>query len=314
MNTPSVIVTEKLSKVYSKSQRAVDDLGLNIRSGEVYGFLGLNGAGKTTTMRMLAGLVRPTAGSITVLGKPPGFPATLAKLGCLIEAPAFYPFLSGTANLKLLARYSGRSAKTVPVLLERVGLEAKRTPFRAYSLGMKQRLGVAAALLKEPELLILDEPTNGLDPAGMAAMRDLIRSLQDEGRTIMLSSHLLAEVEAVCDRIGIIREGRLVVEGTVGDLRRDGTTPQTVIKATPQDDALAILAAMQSVRDLRVTNGEIRFRSDGAELGAISSKLALGGVQVTELRQEERSLEAIFMELATGTSEQVSIEQSERPA
>ena len=198
-----VISTHALTKRYGDTIVAVDELALRVRRGEVYGFLGPNGAGKTTTLRMLVGLVRPTSGEATVLGAPPGARAGLARIGAMIEQPAFYPYLSGRDNLRVLARHAGVEEPRVRSVLDQVGLSSRATDRSAtYSMGMKQRLGVAAALLKDPELLILDEPTNGLDPAGMAEMRDFIRSLADGGRTVLLSSHLMGEIEQVSDRVG----------------------------------------------------------------------------------------------------------------
>ena len=177
-----VIETRALTKRYGDSIVAVDDLDLGVRRGEVYGFLGPNGAGKTTTLRMLLGLVRPTSGEAVVLGAAPGEPDGLARIGAMVEAPAFYPYLSGRDNLRVLAGHAGVREDRVEAVLDEVGLTDRASDrSRTYSLGMKQRLGVAAALLKDPELLILDEPTNGLDPAGMADMRDLIRSLGRAG-------------------------------------------------------------------------------------------------------------------------------------
>jgi ABC-type multidrug transport system ATPase subunit len=186
------IETRGLTKRYGDDIVAVDGLALRVRRGEVYGFLGPNGAGKTTTLRMLLGLVRPTAGGATVLGAPPGAPEGLARIGAMVEAPALYPYLSGRDNLRVLAGHAGVAEPRVDAVLEEVGLSARAGDrSRTYSLGMKQRLGVAAALLKDPELLILDEPTNGLDPAGMRDMRRLLRALGEGGRTVLLSSHLL---------------------------------------------------------------------------------------------------------------------------
>ncbi|HEX5617550.1 MAG TPA: ATP-binding cassette domain-containing protein, partial [Solirubrobacteraceae bacterium] len=210
-----VIETSALTKRYGETV-AVDRLDLRVRRGEVYGFLGPNGAGKSTTLRMLLGLVRPTSGAVTVLGGRPGTPAALSRVGAMIEGPAFYPFLSGRDNLRVLARYAGAPESRIGAVLAEVDLEDRAGDrVAAYSMGMKQRLGIAAALLKDPELLLLDEPTNGLDPAGMAEMRDFIRSLGAGGRTVLLSSHLMGEVELVCDRVGVIRAGSLVAEGTV---------------------------------------------------------------------------------------------------
>jgi ABC-2 type transport system ATP-binding protein len=222
--TTLVVQTRGLTKRYDADAIvAVDDLELRVRRGEVYGFLGPNGAGKTTTLRMLLGLVRPTSGDAVVHGAPPGAPAGLARIGAMVEAPAFYPYLSGRDNLRVLARYAGVPERRVEAVLDQVKLTARAGDRTAkYSLGMKQRLGVAAALLKDPELLILDEPTNGLDPAGMAEMREFIRSLGSGERTVVLSSHLMGEVEQVCDRVGVIRAGSLIAEGTVDELRGRG--------------------------------------------------------------------------------------------
>jgi ABC-type multidrug transport system ATPase subunit len=217
-----VIETRALTKRYGEAIVAVDALDLRVRCGEVYGFLGPNGAGKTTTLRMLLGLVRPTSGQAAVLGAPPGSREGLARIGAMVEAPAFYPYLSGRDNLRVLARYAGVAEDRVEAVLHEVRLiDRAADRSRTYSLGMKQRLGVAAALLKDPELLILDEPTNGLDPAGMAEMRDFLRSLGKGGRTVLLSSHLMGEVEQVTDRVGVIRDGALLVRHGKGGLRRE---------------------------------------------------------------------------------------------
>ena len=239
-----VIETRGLTKRYGAAT-AVEDLALRVRRGEVYGLLGPNGAGKTTTLRMLLGLVRPTAGAATVLGAPPGAPAGLARLGAIVEGPAFYPYLSGRDNLRVLAGHAGVPVQRVGAVLGDVGLAARAGDrVRTYSLGMRQRLGVAAALLKDPELLILDEPTNGLDPGGMAEMRAFVRSLADGGRTVVLSSHLMGEVEHVSDRVGVISAGRLVAEGTVGELRgRAGLR----LRAEPLDAAARLLEGLAGV-------------------------------------------------------------------
>ena len=206
-NTHLVVETQDLGKRYGERIVAVDGLNLEVRRGEVYGFLGPNGAGKTTTLRMLLGLIRPTTGAALVLGARPGTPEGLGRVGALIETPTFYPYLSGRDNLRVLARYAGVSETRIATVLEEVDLTARAGDrFRTYSLGMKQRLGIAAALLKDPELLILDEPTNGMDPVGIAEMRPFIRSLGRGDRTVLLSSHLMSEVEQVCDRVGVISQ------------------------------------------------------------------------------------------------------------
>ena len=200
--TPGAIEATGLTKRYGEIV-AVDRLDLRVRRGEIYGFLGPNGAGKTTTLRMLLGLIAPTIGlHLAPRRRARAPPRLLAQIGSMIETPAFYPFLSGLDNLQMLAAYTGTPAGRIAPVLDQVDLaDRAEDRFRTYSLGMKQRLGVAAALLKNPPLLLLDEPTNGLDPAGMADMRPLIRQLGDDGHTVLLSSHLMNEVEQVCDRV-----------------------------------------------------------------------------------------------------------------
>ncbi|HEY5248536.1 MAG TPA: ATP-binding cassette domain-containing protein, partial [Dermatophilaceae bacterium] len=214
-----VVVTRGLTKRY-RSRTVVDALDMQIPAGVVAGFIGPNGAGKTTTLRMLLGLVRPSAGGGQVFGRPLQAPARyLPRVGALIESPAFYPGLSGERNLAVQAALGGHSFTRVPVVLERVGLgDRGGDPYRSYSLGMKQRLGIAGALLGDPTLLILDEPTNGLDPAGIRDMRSLVRSLAEDGPTVLVSSHLLAEVQQVCDWLVVIEHGRRVFQGPTAQL------------------------------------------------------------------------------------------------
>ena len=304
MNTESaatVVQTSGLTKRYASGVTAVSGLDLRIATGEIYGFVGRNGAGKTTTMRMLVGLIRPSAGSALLLGRPLGDPATLARVGSLIESPAFQPHLSGLENLRLLARYLGLPDGEVDRVLGQVQLvpEAAARKFRTYSLGMKQRLGVAAALLGDPELLILDEPTNGLDPAGMAAMRDLLRSLAAQGRTVLLSSHLLAEVEQICDRVGILHEGRLKAEGTVAEIQAHlggGVTTVTVRVEQP-DTALACLRGLPDLGEVRTAGDLVEIDTDGARAVEINRALVLAGAGVSELVTKRRSLEEAFLGL-----------------
>ncbi|WP_213454574.1 ABC transporter ATP-binding protein [Rhizomonospora bruguierae] len=279
------VVTHGLTKRYGEVV-AVDGLDLTVRSGEVYGFLGPNGAGKTTTLRMLLGLVRPTAGRVEV---------AVPRVGALIEGPAFYPYLSGWDNLRVLARYAGVGEARITPVLEMVDLAgAARRRYAGYSLGMKQRLGVAAALLKDPELLILDEPTNGLDPAGMADMRTLIRRLGAAGRTVLLSSHLLGEVQQVCDRVGVIAGGRLIAESTVAELR--GGAGLRVV-AEPLDRAAARARALLGADRVRVRGDALDLAAGPAEAAKINAELVGAGVAVRELRPAERELEQIFLEL-----------------
>jgi ABC-type multidrug transport system ATPase subunit len=293
-----VIETRGLTKRYGDAIVAVDDLALRVRPGEVYGFLGPNGAGKTTTLRMLLGLVRPTSGTAAVLGAPPGAGAGLARTGSMVEAPAFYPYLSGRDNLRVLARHAGVGEERVDAVLARVDLSARAGDRTAtYSLGMKQRLGVAAALLKDPELLILDEPTNGLDPAGMAEMRAFIRSLGEGGRTVVLSSHLMGEVEQVCDRVGVIRDGALVAEGTVEELRGRAALR---VRAEPVAEAARVIAALPGVDGVARRDGLLDVTVDEARASAINRTLVEHGIAVSELYAEKASLEDVFLELTTG--------------
>jgi ABC-type multidrug transport system ATPase subunit len=297
-----VIETRALTKRYGDSILAVDDLELRVRRGEVYGFLGPNGAGKTTTLRMLLGLVRPTSGDAEVLGVPPGSPQGLARIGSMVETPAFYPYLSGRDNLRVLARYAGVSEDRVDVVLDEVRLSARAADRSAtYSQGMKQRLGVAAALLKDPELLILDEPTNGLDPAGMAEMREFIRSLAKGGRTVVLSSHLMGEIEQVSDRVGVIRNGSLAAEGTVEELRgRAGLR----VRAEPVADAARLIDALPNVDDVTRVDGLLEVAVDTSEAPAINRLLVEAGIAVSELYTQKASLEDVFLELTTSEDNQ----------
>jgi ABC-type multidrug transport system ATPase subunit len=292
-----VIETRALTKRYGEDIMAVDGLDLRVRRAEVYGFLGPNGAGKTTTLRMLLGLVRPTSGDVAVLGAAPGSPRGLARIGSLVETPAFYPYLSGADNLRVLARHARVAEDRIGPVLAEVDLAGRAGDrFATYSLGMKQRLGVAAALLKDPELLILDEPTNGLDPAGMAERRDLVRALGSGERTVLLSSHLMTEIEQISDRVGIIRDGALVAEGTVDDLRgRAGLR----MRVAPIEDAARLLAARADVRSVARVDGLLDATVDPARAPDINRALVEAGVAVSEIYAQKASLEDVFLELTT---------------
>lgn len=285
-NTP-VASTENLTKVYG-DRVAVDGVTMTVRRGEVYGFLGPNGAGKTTTLRMLLGLVRPTSGSARI--DP--------SVGALIEGPGFHPYLSGRANLRVLARHRGLPDAEVERVLGRVDLAGRGDDrFKGYSLGMKQRLGVAAALMGDPELIILDEPTNGLDPAGMADMRALVVDLARGGQTVLLSSHLLAEVQEICHRVGVINDGRLLRESTVAELR-GGVSLR--VRATPEPEALAVamrLAGDDGVR--RDTDGGLLLTLPADRAPDVARALVDAGVDVHEITAAERSLEEVFFEMTS---------------
>jgi ABC-2 type transport system ATP-binding protein len=297
-----VIETHALTKRYGEAIVAVDDLELRVRRGEVYGFLGPNGAGKTTTLRMLLGLVRPTSGRAAVLGVPPGAPEGLARIGALVETPAFYPYLSGRDNLRVLARYAGVGEDRIVAVLDEVRLSARADDRSAtYSQGMKQRLGVAAALLKDPELLILDEPTNGLDPAGMAEIRTFIRELGKGHRTVVLSSHLMGEIEQVSDRVGVIRAGSLVAEGTVEELRgRAGLR----VRAEPLAEAARLMDALPNVDGVTRVDRLLEVAVDTADAPAINRVLVEAGIAVSELYVQKASLEDVFLELTASEDSQ----------
>ena len=304
MSAALALEAHDLTKRYGDAL-AVDRVSLSVRRGEVYGFLGPNGAGKTTTLRMLVGLIRPTSGTASVLGRRPGDADALAKIGSMIEGPAFYPYLSGRDNLAVVARYAGVGrAHLDPVLdevLDRVDLGSRGgDKFGAYSLGMKQRLGVAAALLKEPDLVVLDEPTNGLDPAGMRDMRALIRRLGDEGHTVILSSHMLGEVQQVCDRVGVINAGQMILESTVEELRGEG---ELVLRASPYDVVRATLDDLDYVQGVHAADGELRLRVDEHRTGDVTRALVLAGAEVREVRRVDRQLEDVFFEITANATD-----------
>jgi ABC-type multidrug transport system ATPase subunit len=296
----AVISTRGLVKRYGRL-RAVDGIDLGVQAGDVYGFLGANGSGKTTTVRMLLGLVLPTSGEIDLLGErmPRAGRKVLPRVGALIEGPAHYGHLSGRENLSLLdAAGRGGSWRSrrhrVDEVLEQVGLAGVgRRPVKAYSLGMRQRLGLAGALLRRPELLVLDEPTNGLDPQGITEVRELLLELHRSGTTVFLSSHLLAEVEQLCSRVGVLDRGRLVLQDELA--RLTAPTGSTVVRTPTPDRVRATL-------DGRVTSvdGE-RVVVKGADPAEVNALLVGAGIPVTGLALERPTLEEVVL-AATGTS------------
>jgi ABC-type multidrug transport system ATPase subunit len=295
MEHTTIVETHSLTKRYGSGVLAVDSVDMSVRRGEVYGFLGPNGAGKTTTLRMLVGLIRPTSGTVTVAGHAPGDPAGLAKIGALIESPGFYPYLSGRENLRVVADLVGVSHKRVEEILELVELGTRAArKFGTYSTGMKQRLGVAAALLKDPELVILDEPTNGLDPQGMAEMRKLIKEIGQGDRTVLLSSHLLGEVEQICDRVGVISNGHLVTQSTVQELVGE---KGVLVRAQPIEQAQAFLIRMFGPEAISRQDGAIHLKTKPENSADINRQLMGAGIGVSELRPFERSLEEVFFQL-----------------
>ncbi|MGW3912805.1 ABC transporter ATP-binding protein [Streptomyces sp. NPDC005070] len=299
----AVIATRALSKRYRGGQLAVDGLDLTVPAGSVFGFLGPNGSGKTTTIRMLMGLIEPTSGTASVLGRPMPRSArdVLPHVGALIEGPALYGFLSGRDNL---LRYDAadptadpRTRRTrVGTALDRVGLTAAAgKKAKAYSLGMKQRLGLAAALLQPRRLLVLDEPTNGLDPQGMREIRALVRELASDGTTVFLSSHLLDEIEQVCTHAAVMAQGRLIVQGPVADLAA-GARGRLVVTTPDTGDAARILKE-QGVTDLVVTETGVTAEPPAGELAELNAALVTAGVRVRGFGVERASLEDAFVAL-----------------
>ena len=293
-----VIETYALTKRYG-SVLAVDNLSLQVLRGGVFGLLGPNGSGKTTTMGLLLGLVRPTSGTIRLFGGDTTKTRleNLRRVGAIVETPAFYPYLSGRANLLYFQGISRRGTRNdVERLLDLMSLSSRAdSKFSTYSLGMKQRLGIAYALLGDPELLVLDEPTSGLDPAGMAEVRDLIRELGVEGHTVLLSSHLLNEVEQVCDSVAILSLGQLIAQGNVRDLLRQ----RGAIRLKTNDDtkAAGIISHLPWVASVR-TEGEYLVATAPPERsGELTAALAEQGVLVTEMAPVQVSLERYFLEM-----------------
>ena len=286
---------------------AVEGVDLDVPEGDIYGFLGLNGAGKTTTLRMVVRLIRPTAGRVELFGEDveAKFLDVIAKIGALVEIPAFYPWLSGRANLEVHRRLAGFPDRgRVDEVLALVGLGGRGgDPVRAYSQGMRQRLGIAQALLARPRLVILDEPTNGLDPQGIADIRGLIRRLnQSEGITFVISSHQLHEIEITCTRVGILRQGRLVREAPVRDLL--GTAADAaLVRAEPADRAEDLCRSFPGADRIdRAADGALRLRLPPDRLAALNAALVQGGCAVSEIAPLRQTLEELFLEETQGPS------------
>ena len=294
------VEVHRLVKRFGGRVAAVDGLDLSVRRGETYGLLGPNGAGKTTTIRMLLGLVRPDAGVIRVLGLPPGDPAGLRRVGAMGET-AFYPFLSGRDNLRAAARRCRVPDARVETVLGVAGLTARAGDrVSGYSLGMRQRLAVAAALLKNPELLILDEPSSGLDPAGQLEMHRLIRELAGQNRTIVLSSHDMREVEELCSRVAIIAGGRMLAEGSPEQLRGRA---RLWVRAEPAGQAAAVAAGLGLAAGWSgELLGLVLPEPGPGRAAAVNRQLVEAGLAVSELRTRRRPLREVFLELTGGRS------------
>jgi ABC-2 type transport system ATP-binding protein len=304
----AVIEIEGLHKEYRRvrggTTHALDGLDLVIPEGGVFGFLGPNGAGKTTTIRCLLGLVRPSAGRLRLLGVdvPHRLPEVIRGVGAIVEAPAMFPRMSGRRNLQILGRLYGIGAAAIDDVLERVDLtERADDHVRTYSLGMRQRLGIAAALLKDPAILVLDEPANGLDPAGIVEVRELLRRLGREGRTVFVSSHILSEVQQTADRVAILARGRCVAAGPVAEVLATERAIGVLVKLPDLDAGRAALVAAglesETVGDL------LRVAVAPADAGEVTRALADRGLYLTEMRPDSVDLETVFLELTRDESE-----------
>jgi len=297
----AVIEVQGLRKEYRRLRGgtvAVSNLDLEVPEGGVFGFLGPNGAGKTTTIRCLLGLVRPSAGRLRVLGSevPNGLPAVVGRIGSIVEQPALFPRFSGRRNLEILGRLSGSPSSKIDASLERVGMASRQHDVvKSYSLGMKQRLAIAAALLKDPEVLILDEPANGLDPAGIVEVRQLLRSLGSEGRTVFVSSHILSEIQQIADRVAIIARGGLLRSGPVNEVLRAGRARGLIVRLADVDAGVRALADADMTA--HAADGLVHVAIEPDRAADVTRVLAERHLFLTELRPDEADLETVFLEL-----------------
>jgi ABC-2 type transport system ATP-binding protein len=332
---PPPIEVRGLVKRYGELT-AVGGVDLTVQTGDVYGYLGPNGAGKTTSLRMMLGLIRPTEGTVRLFGRDPMESVrALEGVAGFVEAPTFYPYLSARRNLEMLAAYDGHDARErIDGALEMVELtHRQRDRVGGYSHGMRQRLGIAAALLRDPKLLLLDEPATGLDPAGMRDMRLLIRRLAGEGMTVLLSSHLLAEVEDVCNRVAIVRQGRIVYEGEIAELKR-GAGTRYWLQTTDDERALAVCRAQPGIGDLsvdqpddarsahsdeagsrvRANRARISFTADDASAAALSQALVESGALIRAMAPQTVTLEDLFFSLTEGDGTPATAPRPPEPA
>jgi ABC-2 type transport system ATP-binding protein len=294
----SAIETHDLTKHFGE-RRAVDALSIQVPRGVIAGLVGPNGAGKTTTLRLLLGLIRPTGGDAAVLGESIHHPrAFMHRVGALIEGPAFYPTLSGRTNLSTLATLGRHRDADITELLQTVGLADRgRDMFRTYSLGMKQRLGIAAALLSDPELLILDEPANGLDPPGIIEMRELLRRLRDDGKTLLVSSHLLAEMDQIADWLIVLVGGKAVYCGPAASL--PGRQSSEILVATESPAQLDVVVRIARDRGYTavVENGQARIAAPSSFAGELNRLTMQAGATLVELHQVQSTLEESFLQI-----------------
>ena len=297
----AVIEIEGLRKEYRGKRgrtTAVGGLDLSVPEGGVFGFLGPNGSGKTTTIRCLLGLVRPSAGTCRVLGADAqrDLHRVIGRIGSIVESPALFPTLSGRKNLSLLGRLDGIGPKAVDGVLDRVGLGERADDLvKGYSLGMRQRLAIAAALLKDPALVVLDEPANGLDPAGIVEVRELLRGLGREGRTVFVSSHLLSEVQQTCDRVAILARGRTVASGFVHEVLSAGRGARMLVRVADLSRGIEVLCAAGISAAIR--GDAIRVALEPSAAPNVTRALADAGMYLSELRPDDADLETVFLEL-----------------
>ncbi|MFL5761626.1 MAG: ABC transporter ATP-binding protein [Thermomicrobiales bacterium] len=295
---------------------AVDGVSLSIRFGEVFGLLGPNGAGKTTTIGMMLGVLRPASGTVRLFGTQLIGNETrlLARVGALVETPTFYPYLGARDNLRVLAKIDGKTPdNAVDSVLNLTDLTtAAMKPFRTYSLGMKQRLGIAAALLSNPEIVILDEPTNGLDPAGIVKIRSLLRRLADDGKAVVLSSHQLNEVQRICDRVAIINAGKVVAEGTVSQLLSG--LRRTRVTVSNLERAIEIIEQFDWVTSLKVNNNQLEIGGAAPNQFELSRVLTSEGIWISNLNSNEGSLEEYFLGLTSAPTSSLNGHQSRQAA
>ena len=286
-----------LVKAYG-ANRVVDGVDLTVEEGDIYGYLGPNGAGKTTTLRMMLGLIRRDGGSVRLFGRDPaaGIDA-LKHVAGFVESPTFYPYLSGRENLEFLGTLDGGvSRRRIDEVLDQVGLlDRSRDRVGTYSLGMRQRLGIAASLMRSPKLLVLDEQANGLDPAGMRDLRTLVSSLPEQGVTVMYSSHLLAEVEEVCNRVAIVNGGRISFEGRLDELRASFDSPYRL--ETGDDERALVAAKASGTNGARIENGALWLDASPEVIDRLTVTLGRAGIPIRSLARERRTLEDLFFQL-----------------
>jgi ABC-type multidrug transport system ATPase subunit len=300
----AVIETQNLTKRYSagpfgRPTLAVDEITFSVQPGQVFGFLGPNGSGKTTTIGMLLGIITPTSGVFRLFGMhgPRDVLAARQRIGATLEYPNFYPYLSCRDNLRLVARVKGRTSREVDEALDVVGLALRaRTKFKACSLGMKQRLAIGATLLGDPELIVLDEPANGLDPSGQREIRDVIRGLADRGKTIFLSSHILHDVERTCTHVAIISQGRIVKTSSVSALTAQGTRVVLRAEVDPERLVQAVLS-FHGTRSAEAEAGRVVADVDPSDMAALNEHLVKQGILLHHLALEHQTLESVFMSL-----------------